>query len=268
MQYEHLRGVDLNLLVAFSALMEERSVTGAARRMFVSQPAMSRMFDRLQVMLNDELLIRTPKGYEPTHRASSIYQELQATLPKLQAVLSKSDFDVSRASGVFRIESTDWGATVLIPELVRATARHAPGMQIDVLPRQSGYDSLESNEADLILGGLLPRGTDNGLLKAEALLRDRIVCLVRKGHPLAQGKLAIREYVRARHISLSVMASPRRLPLAFSFERQPGVAQALERLGAKPDVRVRVPYFVSLGVIVAKSDLVATLPLHIARRVK
>ena len=60
MQYEHLRNVDLNLLIAFHALMEERSVTGAARRMFVSQPAMSRMFDRLQTMLNDELLIRTP----------------------------------------------------------------------------------------------------------------------------------------------------------------------------------------------------------------
>jgi DNA-binding transcriptional LysR family regulator len=268
MQLEHLRSLDLNLLIAFLALMEERSITGAARRMCVSQPAMSRMFDRLQTMLNDELLIRTPKGYEPTYRASAIFGELQAILPKVEAVLGRPDLYPTKTTGLFRIESTDWGATVLIPQLVLVVFRRLPGIQVDVISRQSGYEALESNQVDLILGGPPPRtGNDSSVLRTEVLLRDRLVCLVRRGHPLTKAKLTLREYGRAQHISLSVMTTPRRLPLSFA-ERQPTVAQALEELGVKPDLRVRVPYFVSLEPIVARSDLVATLPLHIARRVK
>jgi DNA-binding transcriptional LysR family regulator len=269
MQYEHLRNVDLNLLIALHALMEERSVTGAARRMFVSQPAMSRMFDRLQTMFKDELLIRTPKGYEPTYRASVIYAELQQTLPKLQAVLGRSEFDPARATGLFRIEASDWGATVLVPGLVRIIADRAPGIQVDVVPRQSSYEALEANEVDLVLGGpLLRSGNDEEFLRSECLLRDKLVCLMRKGHPLCRRRLTFREYVKARHISLSSTPSPRRAPLSFSVERQPSLAQAIERLGEKPNVLVRVPYFTPLGIIVGSTDLIATLPLHIARRVK
>ncbi len=269
MQYEHLRSLDLNLLIAFHALMEERSVTGAARRMFVSQPAMSRMFDRLQAMLNDELLIRTPKGYEPTYRASAIYAQLQDTLPKLQSLLGKTEFDPAKATGLFRIEASDWGATVLIPGLVRDVADRAPGIQIDVVPRQSGYEALEANEVDLVLGGpLLNSASKAEFLREEPLLRDKIVCLVRKGHPLTKRRLTLREYARARHIQLSPLQPVRRLPISFSAQRQPSVAQALERLGEKIIVEVRVPYFSSVGPIVENTDLIATLPLEMARRTK
>ena len=80
MRYTHIRNADLNLLVAFQALMEERSITGAARRMFLSQPAMSRTVDRLQEIFEDELLVRTPNGYEPTHRALTAYADLEQIL--------------------------------------------------------------------------------------------------------------------------------------------------------------------------------------------
>lgn len=269
MRYEHLRSMDLNLLIALCALMEEGSVTGAARRMFVSQPAMSRMFHRLQTMLNDELLIRTPKGYQPTCRATALYGELQTTLPKLQALLSKSEFDPSNAKGVFRIGSSDWGAAVLVPALVRIVADRAWGIQLDVVPKESTYEALESNAVDLVLGGpILKSANQNELLRSEPLLRDKIVCLMRKGHRLAEGPLSLQQYAKAEHISLSSTPTGRRTPLSFSAQRQPSVADALEQLGQTPDVRVRVPYFVSLGLIVATTDLVATLPMHIARRVK
>ena len=84
MNYAHARNADLNLLVALRFLVEERSVTRAARRMFLTQPAMSRVVDRLQIMFEDQLLVRTTKGYEPTHRALTIYAELQQVLPELK----------------------------------------------------------------------------------------------------------------------------------------------------------------------------------------
>ena len=184
-------------------------------------------------------------------------------------MLGNSEFDPAKATGVFRIEASDWGATVLVPGLARMVAVHAPRIQIDVIPRQSGYEALEANEVDLILGSpLLRPGNEADLVRSESLLQDEIVCLMRKGHPLAKRRLTLQEYVKAQHVSLSITPSLRRLALSFSVERQPAVAQALDRLGEKPNVIVRVPYFTSLGLIVAKTDLIATLPLHIARRVK
>jgi len=261
--------MDLNLLIALHALMEERSVTGAARRLFVSQPAMSRMFRRLQTMLNDELLIRTPKGYQPTCRATALYAELQTTLPKLQALLNRSKFEPGKAKGVFRIGSSDWGAAVLVPALVRIVADRARGVQLDVVPKQNTHEALESNAVDLVLGGPIVKSADqNEFLRSEPLLRDKLVCLMRKGHRLAERQLSLKEYAKAEHISLSSTSTGRRIPLSFSAQRQPSVAEALEQLGQTPDIRVRVPYFVSLGLIVASTNLIATLPMHIARRVK
>src|ERR1700719_405680 len=123
MNYTNIRNRDLNLLVAFDALMEERSVTGAARRLFLSQPAMSHAIDRLQATFKDELLVRTAKGYRPTHRASSIHAELQQMLPKIDALFGEVEFNPATIKDVFRIESTDWGATVLIPGLIKILAK-------------------------------------------------------------------------------------------------------------------------------------------------
>ena len=77
MRSTHIRNVDLGLLASLQALIEERSVSRAAERMFLSQPAMSRAFDRLQALFGDELLVRTRQGYEPTHRALHLYSELE-----------------------------------------------------------------------------------------------------------------------------------------------------------------------------------------------
>lgn len=271
MRYADLRNADLNLLVAFNALMEERSITGAGRRLFLSQPAMSRTVDRLQSMFKDELLVRSPRGYEPTHRASVIYEELQKLLPQLEALFSETAFDPAKVSDCFRIESSDWGTTVLLPGLIELLVQRAPGVQIDVYQRTGDFERLEKNEVDLLLtpSTELKSSSDTEMhLQSEALFKEKLVCLVRAGHPLAKRRLTLREFLGAQHISLSPMQSTKRSSPRFPAERQWAVAQALERTGRKADVRVRIPYFVPLGPIVESTNLIATVPLQIARRLQ
>src|SRR5712664_1347965 len=93
MRVTQLRQADLNLLIVFTVLAEERNVTRAAARLLLSQPAVSRALQRLRDMFHDDLLIRTSNGYEPTPKGQRLLQELESTLPRLDRLLSGSDFD-------------------------------------------------------------------------------------------------------------------------------------------------------------------------------
>jgi DNA-binding transcriptional LysR family regulator len=273
MHHTNLRRIDLNLLVAFDALMVERSVTGAARRMFLSQPAMSRTLDRLRATFNDELLIRTKGGYEPTHRASAIHTEVRQLLPKIETLFGEDEFDPASVQDVFRIESSDWGATVLVPGLIQRLAKDAPGVQLDVVPRRDDYERVEDNEVDLLLTPASDQMTSvinegKQTLRTEPLYRDKLVCVVRTGHIFAHRPLTMKEYIKAQHVSLLPMQRPQRLRSFTMATQQPLVKKVLDRLGQQINVRVRVPYFATLGPIVENSDLIATVPLEVARRIK
>lgn len=264
---DQIRRTDLNLLTALYVLIEERSVTKAAQRMLISQPAMSRMLDRLQTTFEDQLLVRTARRYEPTQRASAIHAQLQEILPRLGDLLLKREFkfDPAKITCLFRIEAGDFGATVLIPGLVSILARHAPGIQVDVVPKCIGFESLEQNNVDLVLS---TGSAKEAHLRNETLFQEILVCLMRSGHPLSKRRLTLREYVSAQHILLSPLAGSQRPHVGFLAERRPSITRILERMGRRIDVRVRVPYFIPVGLIVENTDLIATLPLEIARRLK
>ena len=269
----NLRSVDLNLLVAFDALMVERSVTGAARRMFLSQPAMSRTLERLRTTFKDELLIRTKGGYEPTHRASEIHAEVRELLPKIETLFGENKFDPASVHDLFRIESSDWGATVLVPGLIQRLAKDAPGVQLDVVPRRDDYEKVEDNEVDLLLTPATDQLTSlitdgKHTLRAEPLFHEKLVCIVRSGHAFANRRLTLKDYVKALHVSLLPMQRPQRLRSSTLAIQQPMVKKVLDQLGQQINVQVRVPYFAPLGPIVENTDLIATVPLELARRIK
>src|SRR5437899_10417711 len=107
MREVHLRNVDLNLLHALHALLEERHVTRAAKRSFLSQPAMSRALDRLRETFGDPLLIRTGRVYERTVRGERVMRELESLMPRLEAIVGGEKFDPSRSQDRFRVAMTD-----------------------------------------------------------------------------------------------------------------------------------------------------------------
>src|SRR3982074_3814514 len=107
MRITHLRQADLNLLVVFTALAEERNVTRAASRLLLSQPAVSRALQRLHVLFHDDLLIRSPAGYEPTPKGKRLLRELSTILPRRDRLLRGEDFDPRQEETTFRIAVTD-----------------------------------------------------------------------------------------------------------------------------------------------------------------
>ena len=252
MRYAHIRRSDLNLLVSLQTLVEERSISRAARRMFLSQPAMSRMLDRLQDLFKDDLLVRTAKGYEPTHRASRLYAELEELLPKIETILRGEEYNPAEATDSFRIAATDHGAFVLVPPIAEALAREAPGIQIEI----SAWDEdvvrkLHTNALDLAfwVDQAPPK------LRSEHLFQDEFACLLRVGHPASKRPLTLPRYLAQKHLAVSVIG------------RQQGlVDRALNRHGKERNVQMHVPYYSSFGEIVERTELVATLSKRLAKR--
>src|SRR3989475_11867082 len=116
MRITQLRQADLNLLIVFTVLAEERNVTRAAARLFLSQPAVSRALQRLRDMFHDDLLIRTANVYEPTPKGQRLLQDLATMLPRLDRLMAVGDFDPSTEDATFRIAATEHAALLLRSE--------------------------------------------------------------------------------------------------------------------------------------------------------
>src|SRR3984957_20748442 len=117
MRLEKLRQADLNLLVTFAAIAEEKHITVAASRLFLSHPAVSRALQRARAMFQDDLLVRSPNGFELTLRGRKILDELEGLLPTLEHLVTPSLFDPVREKSHFRISGPDNVCTVVLPRL-------------------------------------------------------------------------------------------------------------------------------------------------------
>src|SRR6201993_3196485 len=125
---------DLNLLIVFDAVMQERSVTRAGRRIGLSQPAMSHALSRLRHMLKDQLFVRTPEGMVPTPRAEQLADPLRRALDDMQLALEPETFSPKEANRRFTIAVNNYAAVVVSPALVLAAADAAPFVQLDLRP--------------------------------------------------------------------------------------------------------------------------------------
>lgn len=249
MRYTHIPKADLNLLTCLQVLVEERSISRAARRMFLSQSAMSRIFDRLQAMFNDELLIRTARGYEPTQRASVAIAELQQLLPKVEMLLCGRQFEPATATDEFRIAATNFASEWIFPGLLDRLVKEASQIQVHLSSWQDGFQRLEANSIDLFLTAYqVPH------LRSELLVREPFMCVVRKRHPIGVRRLTLDRYLKLQH--LASLVDPGR----------PGIIdRTLENLGKRRDVRASVPYLF-MGSILERTDWVTTIPFSAARR--
>jgi DNA-binding transcriptional LysR family regulator len=251
MRYPNLRQVDLNLLLSFQALVEECNVTQAARRMFLSPSAMSRVFERLRRMFKDELLVRTPNGYTATHRALRVYTELELILPKLDGLVRGSAFDPASARDSFRIAVPDSISITILPALMERLAKHAPRIQLQVLALDEDvHKNLEANLLDLaiLLNGAHPS------LRTESLFRDEFVCLLARNNPLASPKLTMDRYLNAQHLSISLRGTHVKL-----------IDETLGARAHQRDVRLTVPYSFSVALIIERTDMIATVSKRLAK---
>jgi DNA-binding transcriptional LysR family regulator len=246
---------DLNLLPVFLALMDERSVTRAARRLGITQPALSNALTRLRAMLLDPLFIRERYGMQPTPKALELAPVVAAALANLdELILGQQAFDPLKARQRFTIAPNSYVEFVLVPAIVARLREQAPGVSLRLTPY--GADVAEtgvvSGSTALAIGRFVDP-PDN--LVVQHLLDDGLSCIVRAGHPQVGGKMTRQQYERLKHVN---MLPPGRL--------RAGLFQALERTGLKREVAVSVTHFLAIPEVVAVTDYCATLPNLICRR--
>jgi DNA-binding transcriptional LysR family regulator len=243
---------DLNLLIVFDAVMQDRSVTRAGSRIGLSQPAMSHALNRLRHMLKDELFIRTPQGMVPTPRAEMLALPLRNALTEMQHALEPAVFDPSASDRRFALALNNYAAVVLASPLVVAVSAAAPRVYLDLRP--SGtldvVDRLDRGDLDLVIGSTDRPGER---FASVLLLEDTFVLVMRRGHPASRGKLSPAKFAALPHLEIS-----------SSREDTSFIDTWLGEHGLARRIVLRAPYL-SAAPIVAQSDLVANLSRRIAR---
>jgi DNA-binding transcriptional LysR family regulator len=246
MRLEKLRQVDLNLLITFAAIAEEKSITAAASRLLLSQPAVSRALQRARTMFQDDLLVRSPHGFELTLRGRKILEELEGLLPKMEHLVTPTLFDPVREKSHFRISGPDNVCTVVLPRLCRQYVNERYQAQFEFLPWQSGIAELvEHGQLDLVLhidDGLLPSH-----FQSERLYREDWICAVARDSRFGD-QLTLKQYLGASHIVVSTLAGVQTIP-----------DKRLTAVGAKRRSFIRVPYFGVALQCLPGTELVLTL---------
>jgi DNA-binding transcriptional LysR family regulator len=250
-----LAAVDLNLVHALHALLEERSVTRAAARVGLSQPAMSHALSRLREHFGDPLLVRAGRVMVLTARAEELKTQVRGVVQELESLLvsSRQPLAPHLLETRLRLVTDDGIGVTLLPGVLRAVREAAPGVDVDVLPRGApGRKALlRMGRADLALGFFSGAGLD---LHRQHLYDDDWVCVLRQGHPALEGRLDAARWASLPHVIVSPTGGARGQ-----------VDTALHSAGLARRVAVTVPHFLAALALVAASDLVLTTPLRVAR---
>lgn len=253
----NFRTLDLNLLRVFDAVMAERSLTRAAQRLAMTQPAVSHALKRLRETLGEELFVRQAFGMKPTSRAEGLWPEVRAALDRLRLVLDPGDYQPDQQEQTFRIAMADATAALVLPPLVAELERLQALANIHVLPltTRDPRSLLEQGEADFALGyfpGAVAALQAQGVMSAirqHRLYESEYVCAMRRDHPLAELELDLDRYCAAHHLLVS-----------FSGRPHGFVDEALTALGRSRRIMLTVNQFFTAGRIVAQSDLLTVLP--------
>jgi DNA-binding transcriptional LysR family regulator len=252
-----LGAVDLNLLPVLDALLHERHVTRAAKRVGLSQSAASHALARLRDLLGDPLLTRAHDGMKLTPRAEELRAPVRRALETLEWVVRPPEpFDPETARRTIRVGTTDFAELVLLPGLLEALASRAPGIDIWAIANNDrGVDPVTRGEIDIALAPSRPADRRLPGIRSEELFAERFVCLVRADHPItrARGGLTLERYLASRHAFIA----PR--------GRRGGVVDdALAARGLERRIALAVPHFLGAPFIVARTDLILTVAERVA----
>ena len=247
-----LSKVNLNLLVSLQVLLDTCNVTRAAKRLHISQSAMSKSLAQLRELFNDPLLVRVENRLEPTPRAEQLKERLSQLLNDTEALLQVADFDPARCERTFTIAVTDYVAQFIMPAALKRIYRQAPSIGINLINRdQYFYEGLANGQIDLGTS-IVDNPPDS--IYAQKIDEDTLVCVMSPQHPLTKNGLTLKDYIAYPH---AVITS--------GGDKRHEVDKALAALGLSRRIRLEVPYYASAVKIVAGSELLLTLPEHIAR---
>lgn len=243
---------DLSLLATLDALLQEGSVTRAARRLGLSTPGMSHALARIRERLGDPLLVRAGRSMVLTPRAEALRPRVRSLVEEAALALQpERPFAAKELRRTFVVYTSDYVLTLLGPTLDRAVHAEAPEVCLRFVPvTMDDSTPLREGEADLAIGiyGELPPE-----MRIRQLLTDRFVCVVRRDHPEVKQRLSLEQFLQLEHVQVA----PRGKPGGY-------LDDVLREAGHERRVARAVPYFMTGLMLVAQTDYVLTISERIA----
>lgn len=248
------RTLDLNLLRVFAALMAEGNVTRAARRLSLTQPAVSNALGRLRDALGDPLFEKVTTGVRPTPRAHELWVAIQPHFEAMRQAISPDRFDPAQYDGVMTVAMSDYTVARVLPRLAAHLDTQAPSLRINIVPYSVAQlpTLFEREGVDLALGAYLNDSSPLAGIRTHALWPIHTRCLMRSGHPLAKGRLTLQRYLGARH--LDVRLPGMHVPLYDSLLAGHGVHRNLV---------LTINSYEQALTILRDSDCIGTLPVSL-----
>ena len=250
----NIKNIDLNLLVVFDALFDERSVTRAADRLALTQPTVSGMLKRLRRQFSDELFVRTSHGILPTPRAETLAEPIKDLLGAAEALVIPESFDPATSETTIRLCGSDYTQYAVIGPVIGELREIAPRVRVSVFPRPaSGLTELMARgEIDLFVAVPEFAAAD---LPTQELYRDRYVCVARRDHPIRTSSISLQQLCAFDHLLVA--------PTGGSFSGP--VDSVLNGLGFRRRVAAAVPTFHILFEVLHTDDFLAFVPEQLLR---
>ncbi len=260
MSLEH---IDLNLLVFLDVLLKERNVTRSASILGITQPAMSNGLRRLRETFNDPLLVRTSEGMMPTERALEIQPQIRHILAAIeQTVEPMTSFDALSSERVFRIMTSDYGESTLIPKVLERIAQEAPKVVLDILtPSDMSFQEVEQGQVDLVINRFdsMPQA-----FHQKTLWNDSFSCLLSVDNPVADD-FTLEAYLEANHVWVSKTGMGAGMGITPKDTNRLGwVDEALLKIGHKRHISVFTRHYQSAALLAEQKGLIVTIPTRAA----
>lgn len=248
-----MKNQELQLLYVFDAIMTERSVTRAADRLAMTQPAVSNAISRMRQIWNDPVFVRKGRNIEPTSYALSLWDQVNGPMYDLANAVSATQFDPATAKRTFRIAATDVTVELIWRQLIELLEQEAPGVDVHAVPYtpEGAYTLLREAHVDLAVG--LVNQHDRSL-RSTWLFDAGYKLAMRSGHPLAGKPVTLDDFLAAKQLMVSM-----------SGEAYGPVDQFLDQKGLSRRISATVNHFSIVPELLRTSDLIAAIPELISR---
>jgi DNA-binding transcriptional LysR family regulator len=244
-----MRPQELNLLMVFDAIMTERSITRAAHRLSMTQPAVSNAVSRMRVAWKDELFVKNGRNIQPTLHAQNLWNKVREPLISLTEAVDPKSFNPATAKRTFRVAVNDIVVDMAWAELRCTIEKEAPGINIHAVPYTivNTDQVLEDAEVDMVIG---VTGVISNTFRAEFLFSPIYICIMNHDHQLAKADLSLQEFAAADHLLVSL-----------SGDITGYTDQVLLQHGLSRRVAVTVNHFSSVANLIQRSNLICVIPI-------
>ncbi|WP_082936386.1 LysR family transcriptional regulator [Halodesulfovibrio spirochaetisodalis] len=249
----NLASVNLNLLVALKALLDEGNVTRAASRLNITQSGMSKNLRHLRELFDDPLLVRSGNNFALTERAVELSQNLERILGEVTELLDRSSFEPAECTRTFTFATSDYVAEYIFPQVLESYRKIAPNISIQLeISDSTTINALSSGEYDLVTSML---DSQHQGLHHLVIGRDQFACCMRKDHPLMArgGGLSLDEYCSLSHAAIT-----------GGGDKVQVIDAELAKIGKRRTVQFSAPLYTTVCKVISRSDMIATMPSHIA----